>query len=73
MSKHAPLIHQLTRSLNPISSLWPFMQWGLDIVGPFSRATGNRRIFLVVVVYFTKWVEAEAFANIRDVDVKKFV
>ena len=23
--------------------------------------------------YFTKWVEAEALANIRDVDVKKFV
>ena len=23
--------------------------------------------------YFTKWAEAEALANIRDVDVKKFV
>ena len=23
--------------------------------------------------YFTKWVEAKALANIRDVDVKKFV
>ena len=23
--------------------------------------------------YFTKWVEAEALANIRDMDVKKFV
>ena len=28
---------------------------------------------LVVVDYFTKWVEAKALANIRDVDVKKFV
>ena len=28
---------------------------------------------LVAVDYFTKWSEAEAFANIRDVDVKKFV
>jgi len=28
---------------------------------------------LVVVDYFTKWAEAEALANIRDVDVKKFV
>jgi len=27
----------------------------------------------VVVDYFTKWAEAEALANIRDVDVKKFV
>ena len=23
--------------------------------------------------YYTKWVEAEALANIRDVDVKKFI
>ena len=28
---------------------------------------------LVATNYFTKWVEAEAMANIRDVDVKKFV
>ena len=34
---------------------------------------GNRRFVLVGVDYFTKWVEAKALANIRDVDVKKFV
>ena len=28
---------------------------------------------LVATDYDTKWVEAEALANIRDVDVKKFV
>jgi len=27
----------------------------------------------VAVDYFTKWTEAEALANIRDADVKKFV
>ena len=27
----------------------------------------------MAVDYFTKWVEIEALANIRDVDVKKFV
>ena len=71
--KHAPLIHQPTGHLNPISSLWPFAQWGLDILGLFPRAMGNRRFILVAVNYFTKWVEAEALANIRDMDVKKFV
>ncbi|XP_075649641.1 uncharacterized protein LOC142620098 [Castanea sativa] len=60
-------------SLNPISSPWPFTKWGLDIIGPFPRATGNRRFFLVAVDYFTKWAEAKALANIRDIDVKKFV
>ena len=71
--KHAPLIHQPTGHLNPVSSLWPFAQWGLDILSPFPRATGNRRFVLVAVDYFTKWAEAEALANIRDMDVKKFV
>ena len=71
--RHAPMIHQLVGSLNPISSPWPFAQWGLDILGPFPWATGNRRFVLVAVDYFTKWDEAKALANIWDVDVKKFV
>ena len=71
--KHAHLIHQPAGHLNPISSPWPFAQWGQDILSPFPRATDNRRFVLVAVDYFTKWVEAEALANIWDVDVKKFV
>ena len=71
--KHAHLIHQPTGHLNPISSPWPFAQWGLDILGPFPRAIGNRRFILIAVDYFIKWAEAEALANIRDVDVKKFL
>ena len=46
---------------------------GLDIIGPFPQAPGSLRFFLVAVDYFTKWAEVEALANIRDVDVKKFV
>ena len=71
--KHAPLIHQPAGRLNPVNSPWSFAQWGLDILGPFPRATGNRLFVLVAVNYFTKWAEAEALANIRDTDVKKFV
>ncbi|XP_075665519.1 uncharacterized protein LOC142635206 [Castanea sativa] len=52
---------------------WPFAKWGLDIVGPFPRATGNRRWLLVGTDYFTKWVEAKPLANIRDADAKKFI
>ena len=73
--RHAPLIHQPVGQLNPDNSAWPFAQWGLDILSHFPRATGNRRFVLVAVNYFTKWAEAEAeaLANIRDEDVKKFV
>ena len=56
-----------------MSSLWPFAQWGLDIVGPFPKAVGNKRYLLVGTDYFTKWVEAKPLANIRDVDAKKFI
>ena len=45
----------------------------MDIIGPFPQAMGNRRFVLVATNYFTKWVEAKALANIKDVDVKKFV
>ena len=71
--RYAPGIHQPGGILNPISSPWPFAQWGLDIVGPFPKAVGNKKYLIVGTDYFTKWVEAEPLANIRDVDAKRFV
>ncbi|KAL0451526.1 UNVERIFIED_CONTAM: hypothetical protein Slati_1130700 [Sesamum latifolium] len=44
----------------------PFMQWGMDIVGPFPLAAGQRKFLLVAVDYFTKWVEAEPLARITE-------
>ena len=66
-------IHQPGGILNPLSSPWPFAQWDLDILGPFPKAAGNKRYLLVGIDYFTKWVEAEPLANIREVDAKRFV
>ena len=45
--RYAPNIHQLGGVLNPLSSPWPFAQWGLDIVGPFPKAVGNKKYLLV--------------------------
>ena len=56
--------HQPGGFLNPLSSLWTFAQWGLYIVGPFSKVVGNKKYLLVNTNYFTKWVEAELLANI---------
>ena len=66
-------IHQPGGVLNPLSSPWPFAQWGLDIVGLFLKAAGNRKWLLVGTDYFTKWVETEPRANIRDMDAKRFI
>ena len=42
-------------------------------MGPFPKAVGNKKYLLVCTDYFTKWIEAESLANIRDVDVKRFI
>ena len=42
-------------------------------MGPFPKATGNRRYLLVATDCFTKWVEVEPLANTQDQDVKKFI
>ena len=69
--RFAPNIHQLGGVLNCLFSPWPFAQWGLDIVDPFPKAAGNKRYLLVSIDYFTKWVEVEPLANIRDVDCER--
>lgn len=62
--RHALLIHQPAGSLNPINNPKPFAQWGIDIIGPFPRATGNQIFVLMAMDYLTKSAEAEALANI---------
>ncbi|XP_038690528.1 uncharacterized protein LOC119989207 [Tripterygium wilfordii] len=59
--------------LTPIVAPWPFMKWGMDIVGPLPKASGQRQYFLAMTDYFTKWIEAESYSLIKDLDVKKFV
>ena len=52
--QYSPSIHQPRGILNPLSSPWPFAQWGLDIVGPFPKAVGNKKYLIVGTDYFTK-------------------
>ncbi|XP_071926182.1 uncharacterized protein [Coffea arabica] len=40
----------------PITSPWPFEQWGTDIIGPFPKAVGGYTFLVTAVDYFTKWV-----------------
>jgi ribonuclease HI len=57
----------------PITSPWPFAQWGLDIMGPFPVGTKQAKFLVVAIDYFTKWVEAEPLATISEKNVKSFV
>nr|CAN74304.1 hypothetical protein VITISV_013003 [Vitis vinifera] len=71
--RYALIPHMASETLKPISSPWPFAQWGMDIVGPFPTAPAQKKFMLVTTDYFNKWVEAEAYASIKDKDVTKFV
>ncbi|RVW32623.1 Pol polyprotein [Vitis vinifera] len=72
MSKICPIPHMPSETLKPISGPWPFAQWGMDIVGPLPTAPAQKKFLLVATDYFSKWVEAEAYASIKDKDVTKF-
>ena len=61
---HSNVARAPSTDLRALSSPWPFAQWGLDLLGPFPRATAQRKYVIVAVDYFTKWVEAESLVNI---------
>ena len=50
-----------------------FRSIGVDIVGILLRALGNKRFLITTIDYFTKWVEVEPLAQIREVNMKKFI
>ncbi|XP_042460740.1 uncharacterized protein LOC122044296 [Zingiber officinale] len=60
------LTHRPTELLRTSTVSCPFDQWGMDSVGHFPMAIGQRRFLLVAVDYFSKWVEAEALARITE-------
>nr|GEY55208.1 hypothetical protein [Tanacetum cinerariifolium] len=61
------------QSLTPITALWPFYKWGIDIAGPFPEGPGKVKFLIVAMDYFTKWVEAKVVATITGGQIKKFV
>jgi hypothetical protein len=65
--KHVP-----AQKLTSVYPPWPFHQWGVDIVGPFSLTPGQLKFLIVGVDCFTKWIEAEAVAKITTERVRKF-
>ncbi|KAK8921036.1 hypothetical protein KSP39_PZI020693 [Platanthera zijinensis] len=69
----APLQLLPAQRLRTITSPWPFAIWGLDLVGPFPRASGQRRFLLVMVDYFSKWLEVKALAKVTSQVVRNFV
>lgn len=67
------IIKWSSEELTPMTALWPFAQWGLDIMGSFPTAVRQLKFLIVGIDYFTKWVEAKALATITEKSVRSFV
>ena len=67
----APVLRSPAQDLISMTSLWPlpFAQWGIDIVGPLPTTLAQKKLLPVATDFFIKWIEAEAFALIKDKDV----
>ena len=46
---HAKVQHVPSTELTPLSSPWPFAQWGIDLMGPFPPASGQRKSVLSLI------------------------
>ncbi|XP_070005093.1 uncharacterized protein [Nicotiana sylvestris] len=57
-----------------MSAPWPFVAWGMDVIGPIEPTTSNMHKFILVAIdYFTKWVEAVTFKSMTKKVVVDFV
>ena len=62
-----------TERLTTIASLWPFTQWGIDIIGPLPRGKRQVKFLSIAIDYFTKWVKAKALSTIIEVKIQGFI
>ena len=69
----SPILKSPVQDMVSISSPWPFAQWGIDIVGSLPLAPAQKKLSLVAIDYFSKWIEVDAFATIKDRDVTRFI
>ena len=69
----SPILKSPVQDLLSISSPWPFAQWGIDIMGPLPTTLAQKKLLLVAIDYFSKWIEADAYASIKDRDVTRFI
>ncbi|XP_074327644.1 uncharacterized protein LOC141665560 [Apium graveolens] len=70
--RHAPIVRQPPEKLTSISTPIVFAMWGMDILGPFPVASGQRKFIAVAIDYFTKWIEAKALAKITTKQIAQF-
>ena len=71
---HGDLIRVPPHELNAIGSPWPFVAWGMDVIGTIEPAASNgHKFILVAIYYFTKWVAEASYKSVTKKVVADFV
>ncbi|XP_070057190.1 uncharacterized protein [Nicotiana tomentosiformis] len=71
---HRNFIWVLPNELNVMGSPWPFVAWGMDVIGPIEPSASNGNyLILVAIDYFTKWVEVSTYKAVAKKVVENFV
>ena len=71
---HANLNHVLLSELHSMTSPWPFLVWGIDVIGRIApKASNGHEYILVAIDYFTKWVEAASYSVLKAKHVAQFL
>ena len=56
-----------------MTSPWLFAVWGINLINQLPKGRGGVQYAVVIVDYFTKWVEAKAFVFITLAKIKGFM
>ena len=67
------MINRPAEQQTPIISLWPFAQWGIDLIRALPMGKGQVKFAVVAVDYFTEWAEVEPLATITEKQMENFM
>lgn len=68
-----PIQRQPFQELTVVSSPWPFAKQGMNLIGPLTKKKGSASFIIIVIDYFTKWVQAEPLAKITEANASNFL
>lgn len=46
-----------------VITTWPFDMWKIDLIEKFSKSRNGHKYLIVVVDYFSKWIQVKPLAN----------
>lgn len=60
--------------MNVLTTPWPFYMWGINMIGIIEiKASNGHHFIMIIIEYFTKWVESVSYANVTRKVVVRFI